>query len=68
MKKQFITAQELASILGISTANAYVRIKEMNAELKEKGFHVIDGKIPVKKAEECYYGIDFGLEDVNANN
>ena len=35
MKKQFITAQELAPVLDISVANAYLRIKEMNEEFAE---------------------------------
>ena len=63
MKKQFITAQELAPVLDISVANAYLRIKEMNEELHKAGYQVIAGKIPIAYAKEKFYGIDFEEEN-----
>lgn len=59
MKKQYVTATELAEILGISRTNAYVRIKEMNKELKEQGYQVIAGRVPIAYAKLKFMGIDF---------
>lgn len=51
----FYTAQEVAKILGVSRTKAYKIIKELNLELKAKGFIVIAGKIPKRYFEErCY--------------
>lgn len=59
MRKQFITAQELAKVLGISVANAYLRIKEMNEELQKQNYQIIPGKVPLAYAKEKFYGIEF---------
>lgn len=59
MKKTYLTAQELAPIVGISVPNAYARIKQMNDELKEKGYQTVAGKIPIAYAKEKFYGLDF---------
>lgn len=65
MKKQFINAQELADVLGISLRNAYIRLQDMNQELDEKGYDTIRGKIPIAYAKDKYYGIDFGEVENN---
>ena len=55
MKSVFYTAQEVAEILGVSRTKAYKIVKELNLELKAKGFIVIAGKIPKRYFEErCY--------------
>lgn len=59
MKKSYLTAQELAPIIGVSVPNAYARIKQMNDELKEKGYLTVAGKIPIAYAKEKFYGMDF---------
>lgn len=63
MRKAYITAQELAPIVGISVPNAYARIKQLNDELKQKGYQTVAGKIPIAYAKEKFYGIDFEGED-----
>lgn len=40
----FIKADEIRELLGVSRAYAYKLIKQLNAELEEKGFIVISGK------------------------
>ncbi len=65
MKKTYLTAQELAPIIGISVPSAYARIKQMNDELKVKGYQTVAGKIPIAYAKEKFYGIDF--EEVLGN-
>ena len=59
MKKQYLTAKELAFVLENSVSNAYLRIKQMNEELQAKGYQTLPGKIPVAYAKEKFYGIDF---------
>ena len=58
MKQQniYITAAELAEIMGISNGHAYKLIREMNADLKKQGFLTISGKLPRAYLEKCLYG------------
>ena len=59
MKKTYMTAQELAPIIGVSVAGAYVRIRQMNDELKCQGYQTIPGRIPIAYVKEKFYGVDF---------
>ena len=43
--QEFYTAQEVATMLGVSKTSAYRVIKRLNAELDEKGYITITGKI-----------------------
>ena len=54
--KIYLTAEEVAKILGISKGHSYKLIRKMNKELEEKGFLFVAGKIPVAYFEERYYG------------
>ena len=55
MKSVFYTAQEVAEILGVSRTKAYKIIKELNIELREKGYIIIAGKVPKRYFEQrCY--------------
>lgn len=56
MKKQYLTAQEVAEAMGVSPGKAYGLIREMNQELKDKGYLTISGKIPIAYFREKYYG------------
>lgn len=51
MKKQYLTAQEVAEVCGVSDGKAYGLIREMNAELKAAGYLTVSGKVPVEQAE-----------------
>lgn len=44
--KLYITASELAELLGISVGHAYRIIKKLNVELEQDGYLVIAGKVP----------------------
>ena len=57
VSKQFMTAEEVADILGYSVGQAYKIIRELNAELKEKGYIIRNGRIPRK-----YFYERVGLE------
>lgn len=53
--KLFFTVDDVIAILGISKSTAYREIKKLNDELKRKGYHTINGKIPVKYFIEQLY-------------
>ena len=55
--KMYVTADEVAQILGVSRGYAYKIIRGLNNELKEKGYRVISGKVPTKYFEEKVLGI-----------
>ncbi len=52
----YYTAHDIQELLGVSRAKAYRIVKELNAELSEKGYIVIQGKISKKFFSEKYYG------------
>jgi len=52
----YITANELARMLGISTGQAYKIIRKLNQELVEDGFLIIAGKIPRRYFEKRWFG------------
>ena len=54
--KLYITAAEMAEMLGISNGHAYKIIRELNAELKAAGYIVIAGKVPRGYFEKRWYG------------
>lgn len=54
--KMYYTAQEVAEMLGVSRGQSYKIVKQLNGELKEKGYIVVSGKIPKKYFAERYYG------------
>ena len=53
----YITAAEMAEMLGSSKPYAYKLIKQMNEELDAKGFITIPGKVAIKYSEEKFYGV-----------
>lgn len=54
--KIYLTAQEVASILGVSKGHSYKLIRKMNQELEAKGYLFVPGKVPVAYFEERYFG------------
>lgn len=55
--KMYVTADEVAELLGVSRGYAYKVIRGLNDELKAKGFRVISGKVPRKYFQEKFYGM-----------
>ena len=53
----FISAQEVAVMLGVSKSKAYAVVRELNRELSDRGFITISGKVSRKFFEEKFYGI-----------
>ena len=58
--KQFMTAPELAALLGVSQSKAYSFIQAMNKELAEKGFLTVRGKVPAAYVQQRFFGIRTG--------
>lgn len=57
MRAQFITADEVAKVMGIGRSKAYQLVRQMNAELKSKGFITVAGKCPVEFFKSKFYGL-----------
>ena len=56
-KELFVKAEEMAEALGISKPYAYKLMREMNAELKQKGFLTSPGRVSRRYFEEKFYGL-----------
>ena len=50
MKKPFLRAEDVAEILSISKPYAYKIIRELNEELKAKGYRTITGRINTRSS------------------
>mgnify|MGYP000575751256 CR=1 FL=1 len=57
MRAQFITASEVAEIMGISRSKAYQIVREMNRELKSQGYLTVAGKCPAQYFKQKFYGV-----------
>ena len=58
MNSMYLRAEDIVEELGVSTGYAYKMIRTLNAELKEKGFYTITGRVSRKYFEERLYGIE----------
>jgi hypothetical protein len=58
MTKLFLTAGEVAELLGISKGHAYALIRECNVELRKDGYLTVAGKVPKKFFGQKYYGYE----------
>ena len=58
MKKElFVKVEEIAEELGVSKPYAYKLVREMNEELKQKGFLTIPRRVSRNYFEEKFYGL-----------
>ena len=55
MNKQYITASEICETLGVSASKAYSIIRELNTELKDRGYLTIPGKTSRAYFNEHWY-------------
>ncbi len=58
MSQQYLSAAEVGEIMGYSASHSYGIIRQLNAELKSKGYLVRNGMIPRK-----YFFERTGLEN-----
>lgn len=57
MNDKFLNVDDVMQILGISKSAAYKVMRDMNNELKKKGYVIIRGKVSRKYFEERFYGM-----------
>ena len=62
MKNRFICAEEVAQELSVSKPYAYKLIRQLNEELKAKGFITIPGRVNRQYFYERLYGAGRGDE------
>lgn len=58
MENKFIRVDEVAQELDVSTSYAYKLIRQLNNELKAKGFVVIAGRVNRQYFNERFYGAE----------
>lgn len=56
----FMSVEDVMRALDVSQSFAYKVIRNLNAELKTKGYITIAGKISTKYFNEKFYGYDYG--------
>ena len=55
MTKRYLSAKEVAELLGIAESTAYAIIREWNKELKSEGYFTKAGSVPRDYFEKkCY--------------
>lgn len=66
MKAQYITATEVAEIMGISRSKSYQIVRQFNKELKAQGYLTVAGKCPIQYFKQKFYGFQIpgGERDV----
>ena len=57
MDNRFIRVDEVGAELDVSKPYAYKLVREMNEELKQKGFLTIPGRVSRNYFEEKFYGL-----------
>lgn len=55
MDKKFLRAEDIAEILDISVSYAYKVMKQLNDELKKKGYIVVSGRVSSQYFYERIY-------------
>jgi hypothetical protein len=53
----FVRADDIAQDLDVSIPYAYKLIRELNAELKARGFMTVTGRVSRQFYEEKFYGV-----------
>lgn len=70
MENTFLKAEQVATVLGVSKSYAYKVIKDLNNQLKAKGYLTISGRVSKKYFMEkvCYNDVGkAGKDDDNGN-
>ncbi len=60
---QFISAEEVSKMLGISRSKSYQLVRDMNKELKSQGYITIAGKCPIQYFKHKLYGSEHQPQD-----
>ncbi len=60
MEQMFVQVDEVCELLGVSRSMAYLLMRQLNEELKQKGYMTIAGKVSRKYFMEKFYGMERG--------
>ena len=58
MEKKFIRVDEVAKVLDVSTTHAYKIMRQLNEELKAKGYITVAGRVNRQYFNERLYGAE----------
>ena len=58
--QQYLRADDVAQILGVSKPKAYSIMRSLNEELKKKGYITVAGRVSAKYFSEKTYGGEDG--------
>ncbi len=57
-RTMYLSVEEVAELFDISVSFAYRVVERMNKELKEKGYYILYGRIPICYVESRIYGLE----------
>lgn len=64
MRKTYYEVYDVMDALGVGKAKAYNIMKDLNNELKSKGYYIVPGKINKKYfTEKCLYNTEIEEEE-----
>ena len=58
MRKRKMYLSDVAEVFGISVSFAYRVVERMNADLANKNYYVILGRVPTRYVEDKIYGLE----------
>lgn len=53
--KEFLDVNDIMNIMDVSQNKAYMMIRDLNSQLRSKGFKVMKGKVNKSYFESCYF-------------
>ena len=57
-RKMYLSVEDVAEVFDISVSFAYRVVERMNADLANKNYYVILGRVPTRYAEDKIYGLE----------
>lgn len=57
-RKMYLSVEDVAEVFDISVSFAYRVVERMNADLANKNYYVILGRVPTRYVEDTIYGLE----------
>ena len=57
-RKMYLSVEDVAEVFDISVSFAYRVVERMNADLANKNYYVILGRVPTRYVEDKIYGLE----------
>lgn len=58
LQKTYLSVEDVAEVFDISVSFAYRVVERMNADLANKNYYVILGRVPTRYVEDKIYGLE----------